>query len=61
MTLLARVLQQTPTKVYVRYSGVLGAGVELLYEDRPAGELVTAHLRAAGCVQVDTLAEADLS
>ena len=58
-TLLARVLQETPTKAYVRYSSVLGAAAELLYEDRPAGELVTAHLRAAGCVQVDTLAEAD--
>ncbi len=60
VTLLARVLQDTPTKVYVRYSSVLGAAAELLYEDRPAGELVTAHLRAAGCVQTDTLAEADL-
>ena len=59
-TLLARVLQKMPTKVYVRYSSTLGAGVELLYEDRPAGELVAAHLRAAGCVQVDTLAEAGL-
>ena len=59
-TLLARALQRTPTKVFVRYSSTLGAGVELLYEDRPAGELVTAHLRAAGCVQTDALAEADL-
>ena len=59
-TLLARVLQETPTKVFVRYSSVLGAAAELLYEDRPAGALVSAHLRAAGCVQVDTLAEADL-
>lgn len=68
-TLLARALQGgTPTKisapklatkVYVRYSGATGASAGLLYEDRPADELVKAHLRAAGCAQVDTLAEAD--
>ena len=29
------------------------------YEDRPAGELIKAHLRAAKCIQVDALAEAD--
>lgn len=60
VTLLARALQAKPTRVYVRYSGSLGASASLIFEDRPAGELVTAHLRAAGCVQVDTLAEADL-
>ena len=59
-TLLARALQEKPTKVFVRYSSTLGAAAELLYEDRPAGELVTAHLRAAGCVQTETLADADL-
>ncbi|CAN5778480.1 DUF4127 family protein [soil metagenome] len=59
-TLLARALPERPTKVFVRYSGTLGAAAELLYEDRPAGELVAAHLRAAGCVQTETLAEADL-
>lgn len=63
VTLLARALQggrrtRVPTNVYVRYSGATGAAAKLLYEDRPAGELVKAHLRAAGCVQVDTLAEA---
>ncbi len=60
VTLLARALQDTPTKVFVRYSSTLGAAAELLYEDRPAGELVKAHVRAAGCVAVDTPAEADL-
>jgi hypothetical protein len=59
LTLLARALQRgAPTRVYVRYSGAMGAAAGLLYEDRPAGELVKAHLRAAGCVPVDTLAEA---
>lgn len=59
-TLLARALQTSPTRVYVRYSSTLGAAAGLLYEDRPVGELVKAHLRAAGAVQADTLQEADL-
>lgn len=62
VTLLARVVQeeaQARTKVYVRYSSTLGAAAELLYEDRPAGELVRAHLRAAGCREVEALADAD--
>ncbi len=57
-TLLARVLSPEPTPVLVRYSGALGAAAGLLYEDRPAGELVKAQLRAAGCYGVDTLREA---
>jgi hypothetical protein len=60
VTLLARVLQETPTKVYVRYSSTNGANAGLIFEDRPAGELIKAHLRAAQCLQVDTLAEADV-
>ncbi|MFC6748268.1 DUF4127 family protein [Deinococcus aquaticus] len=56
--LLARALRPETVPVWVRYSGVSGAGAELLYEDRPAGELVRAHLRAAGCVLADSLAEA---
>lgn len=59
VTLLARLLREGTPKVYVRYSGPLGAAAGLLYEDRRAGELVQAHLRAAGCVQVDHRAEAD--
>ena len=59
-TLLARALQTEPTRVYVRYAATLGAAAELIFEDRPVGELVKAHLRAAGCRQVDTLQDADL-
>ncbi|GGO18092.1 DUF4127 family protein [Deinococcus humi] len=57
--LLARALAPQAARVWVRYSGLGGAGAELIYEDRPAGELVRAHLRAAGCVLADTPAEAD--
>ena len=60
VTLLARALQKEPTGVYVRCSSLAGETAELLYEDRPVGELIRAHLRAAGCVQVDTRSEADL-
>ena len=60
VTLLARVLQTEPTPVYVRYAAALGAAAELIFEDRLVGELVKAHLRAAGCRQVDTLQEADV-
>ncbi len=59
VTLLARVLQETPSKVYVRYSSVNGANAGMMYEDRPAGELVKAHLRAAKCMQVDSIHEAN--
>jgi Protein of unknown function (DUF4127) len=59
VTLLARVLQEKASKVYVRYSGVNGANAGMMFEDRPAGELVKAQLRAANCLQVDVLADAD--
>lgn len=58
--LLARIIQTKPLNIYVRYSGVLGATAQLLYEDRPAGELVKAQVRAANCQLVDSLAEADV-
>lgn len=58
-TLIARVLQETASKVFVRYSAVNGAQAGMMFEDRPAGELIKAHLRAANCIQVDTFAEAD--
>ncbi|HEX7022084.1 MAG TPA: DUF4127 family protein [Trueperaceae bacterium] len=58
--LLARALQEQPTRVYVRTSGTLGEAARLRYEDRSAGELVKAQLRAANCIRVDTLHEADL-
>ncbi|MFC4425721.1 DUF4127 family protein [Deinococcus navajonensis] len=59
--LLTRALRhgRPPARAWVRYSGTLGAGAGLIYEDRPAGELVRAHLRAAGCVLADSLQEAD--
>lgn len=60
LTLLARALQEAPTKFYVRYSSTAGATARLLYEDRCVGEMVKAQLRAAGAWQVDTLAEADV-
>ncbi|OLV18054.1 DUF4127 family protein [Deinococcus marmoris] len=56
--LLARALAPATARVWVRYSGLGGAGAEMIYEDRPAGELVRAHLRAAGCVLADTPDEA---
>jgi hypothetical protein len=68
-TLLARVvqgkllqenmLQESRGNVYVRYSGVNGQNASMMFEDRPAGELVKAHLRAAKCLQVDSVHEAN--
>ena len=63
-TLIARALTAPalitePTRVYVRYSGTLGASAGLIYEDRPAGELIRAHLRAAGCRPVSRPEDAD--
>lgn len=62
VTLLARALQTSKglhPLVYVRYSSVNGANAGMMFEDRPAGELVKAHLRAAKCLQVDSVQEAD--
>lgn len=55
LVLLARTLvahSGRKTRVLVRYPSVLAEQAELLYEDRPLGELVRAHLRAAGCLMV---------
>ncbi|SMB91458.1 DUF4127 family protein [Deinococcus hopiensis] len=57
--LIAQALRPQRVQAWVTYSGTLGAGAELIYEDRPAGELVRAHLRAAGCVLADSPGEAD--
>ncbi|MFC4637099.1 DUF4127 family protein [Deinococcus hohokamensis] len=59
--LLTRALRhgRPPARAWVRYSGTLGAGAGMIYEDRPAGELVRAHLRAAGCVPADSPEQAD--
>ncbi len=58
-TLVARALASRPRRAFVRYSGVNGANAGLIYEDRPAGELVRAHLRAAGVRQATGEAGAD--
>jgi hypothetical protein len=47
-------------KVWVRYPSTLAEQSVMLYEDRPLGELVKAHLRAAGCVPASRLTTADL-
>nr|WP_246351196.1 DUF4127 family protein [Deinobacterium chartae] len=59
VTLLARALSERTQNVYVRYSSLLGDHAEMIYEDRPLGELIKAHLRAAGCRRVDRLEQAD--
>ncbi|WP_293913614.1 DUF4127 family protein [Deinococcus sp.] len=58
-TLIARALYPATARAWVIYSGVSGAQTRMIYEDRPAGELVRAHLRAAGCGTADTPTEAD--
>ena len=59
--LLGRVLLagRSP-RVFVRYPAHASESAVMLYEDRPLGELVRAHLRAAGCVQVASLEHADV-
>lgn len=52
-------LRQPPAKAWVRYSGCRGEQAGLIYEDRSAGELIKAQLRAAGCVLAENVAEAD--
>ncbi|HEU4743060.1 MAG TPA: DUF4127 family protein [Meiothermus sp.] len=61
--LLARALVNAsakPPKVFVRYPSTLAAGAVMLYEDRPLGELVKAHLRAAGCSAASSPESAEL-
>ena len=59
--LLGRVLLANKSpRVFVRYPSSASEAAVMLYEDRPLGELVRAHLRAAGCVQVASLEEADV-
>jgi hypothetical protein len=62
-TLLARALVNhigRKPKVYVRYPSSNAEQAVMLYEDRPLGELVKVHLRAAGCVPAYTPEEADI-
>jgi len=57
-TLLARALAPGG-RVAVRLSAALGAAATTIYEDRPLGALIDAHLRAAGARRADAAAEAD--
>jgi hypothetical protein len=62
-TLLARSygqLQQQTTKVYVFYSSVCSEQIVPLYEDRPLGESVKAHILAAGAQWVANPEAADV-
>ena len=47
-------------KVFVRYPSTHSEQSAMLYEDRSLGELVKAHLRAAGCVPASRANTADL-
>ncbi|WP_119316455.1 DUF4127 family protein, partial [Calidithermus terrae] len=47
-------------RVWVRYPSALAPHSVMLYEDRVLGELVKAHLRAAGCVAASSPESADL-
>ena len=55
-TLLARALAPGG-RVAVRRSAALGDTATTIYEDRPLGALIDAHLRAAGCRRADAAAE----
>ena len=57
-TLLARALAPGG-RVAVRLSAALGAAAATIYEDRPLGALIDAHLRAAGCRRAEHGDEAD--
>jgi hypothetical protein len=61
--LLARALVNTSRRkpsVWVRYPSSLAEQSVMLYEDRPLGELIKAHLRAAGCVPASRASAADV-
>jgi hypothetical protein len=61
--LLARALVNASgrrPRVWVRYSSALAPQSVMLYEDRVLGELVKAHLRAAGCAAASSPEGADL-
>lgn len=62
MTLLSRVMNMAhgrQPKVYVKYASVHAPFLIPCYEDRALGETVKYHLMAAGCIQTDSLQEAD--
>lgn len=57
--LASRVIGRRP-RVSAFYASRRGADVQTAYEDRPLGDLVTVHLRAAGAVQLPPGAPVDL-
>ena len=62
MTLLSRAMNENykkRPKVYVKYASVFAPFLIPAYEDRALGETVRYHIMAAGCIQVDSVAEAD--
>lgn len=62
MTLLSRAMNEVfekRPKVYVKYASVFAPYLIPAYEDRALGETVRYHIMAAGCIQVDSVAEAD--
>lgn len=62
LTLLSRVMndmQRRTPKVYVKYASVKAPFIIPLYEDRPLGESVKYQLMSAGCIQVNSEADAD--
>ncbi|ABX43915.1 DUF4127 family protein [Lachnoclostridium phytofermentans] len=62
MTLLSRAMNEVMVKrpkVYVKYASVHAPYLIPSYEDRSLGETVRYHIMAAGCIQVDSVSEAD--
>lgn len=62
MTLLSRAMNEVRgkrPKVYVKYASVFAPYLIPAYEDRSLGETVRYHIMAAGCIQVDSVSEAD--
>lgn len=62
LTLMSRMLlgfYQREPKVFLKYAATEAARIIPAYEDRTLGETVKCHLLAAGCVQADTVSEAD--
>ncbi|MFA6074854.1 MAG: DUF4127 family protein [Negativicutes bacterium] len=61
-TLLVRCIayKYRPLKIFPFYSAVNAANVIALYEDRPLGECLKAHILAAGCLVADSPEQADI-
>lgn len=61
-TLLARSIayKYRPLKIFPFYSAINAANIIALYEDRPLGECLKAHIVAAGCLVADSPEQADI-